>query len=300
MADYMERQHQHADKEDSSQSSKTSGSKTGSSSNSQTSNQTTNNSQNMTGSKSGTHSDTSSGTDSRQGSQKGTTNNSGADVVTTVKEQSGQDARTSKSNTKATMQRDSDEMSLTGSTPDSSMYPGSGAPAALNWQFTSGQAEKIGKQTGSDISDGSSEDSGTSQSQGKDVSTTQHGAAVTQNGSSTDSGQHSEQSSGRTGEDSTQDIKGNSYSQGTITNAGRQDEATQGEQTGNASKSASGESRERYSGRHESPQELLDKAWTYIMRANAFKWLCQQLETCFLAELDYEEDDCYYGPCFYL
>lgn len=49
--------------------------------------------------------------------------------------------------------------------------------------------------------------------------------------------------------------------------------------------------KEIYSGRDNAPQEMLDAARIYIVNTNAFVWLVQQLEKCFMCNLRYGEED---------
>lgn len=66
-------------------------------------------------------------------------------------------------------------------------------------------------------------------------------------------------------------------SQDTRTQTTENNGSTNGTQSG----TQSGEDREIYSGRHASPQAMLDEARRYIENMNAFKWLCRQLDDCF-------------------
>lgn len=56
----------------------------------------------------------------------------------------------------------------------------------------------------------------------------------------------------------------------------------------------SGEDREIYSGRHASPQAMLDEARRYIENMNAFRWLCRQLDDCFYLPYNIECNKRYY------
>lgn len=47
-----------------------------------------------------------------------------------------------------------------------------------------------------------------------------------------------------------------------------------------------GEDREIYSGRHASPQDMLDAARRYVEKMNAFMWLCRQMDACFYLPYD--------------
>lgn len=48
--------------------------------------------------------------------------------------------------------------------------------------------------------------------------------------------------------------------------------------------------KEIYTGRDDTPQELLDNAREYIVRTNAFTWLVSQLDKCFMCNLRYGEE----------
>ena len=66
--------------------------------------------------------------------------------------------------------------------------------------------------------------------------------------------------------------------------------STKGSQSG----VQSGEDREIYSGRHASPQAMLDEARRYIENMNAFRWLCRQLDDCFYLPYNVECNKRYY------
>ena len=66
--------------------------------------------------------------------------------------------------------------------------------------------------------------------------------------------------------------------------------STKGTQSG----TQSGEDREIYSGRHASPQAMLDEARRYIENMNAFRWLCRQLDDCFYLPYNMECNRRYY------
>lgn len=52
------------------------------------------------------------------------------------------------------------------------------------------------------------------------------------------------------------------------------------------SRDNAGDEWERYSGRHEAPQDMADRARSYIVRTNAFRWLIAGLEPCFMGIYD--------------
>lgn len=96
------------------------------------------------------------------------------------------------------------------------------------------------------------------------------------------SGETSTTETGKT----TQATTGTDTVDGTSENSG----STKGEQSG----VQSGEDREIYSGRHASPQAMLDEARRYIENMNAFRWLCRQLDDCFYLPYNVECNKRYY------
>lgn len=96
------------------------------------------------------------------------------------------------------------------------------------------------------------------------------------------SGETSTKETGKT----TQATTGTDNVDGTSENSG----STKGEQSG----VQSGEDREIYSGRHASPQAMLDEARRYIENMNAFRWLCRQLDDCFYLPYNIECNKRYY------
>lgn len=199
----------------------------------------------------------------------------------------------------------SDTKHLEGATPDSSTYgTGStigiappevgmpeishevGAPGKLNWTYTGGQAEDVAvadsvtrsstetKNTGtvSSVSSGNTSDSGTVDT--VESASTTYGRKETDQSSVDESGTISDQGT-RTDKQTTK------YGRVlTDTNDMTDSQATSGTETGESSRDTT--HKERYTGRHESPTELLRKAQAYIIGSNSLKWLLDNLETCFL------------------
>ena len=89
----------------------------------------------------------------------------------------------------------------------------------------------------------------------------------------------------------TQATTGTDTVDGTSENSG----STKGEQSG----VQSGEDREIYSGRHASPQAMLDEARRYIENMNAFRWLCRQLDDCFYLPYNMKCNKRYYTEGWY-
>lgn len=104
--------------------------------------------------------------------------------------------------------------------------------------------------------------------------------------------------------ENTQAITGNKTLDGTTTDKNKQTQNLAGTSnttfTGN--NSINGETtvnntteyglthREIYTGRDNTPQDLLDSAREYIVNTNAFKWLVSQLDKCFMCNLRYDEE----------
>lgn len=149
----------------------------------------------------------------------------------------------------------------------------SGIPSDLGWDTATAQQESDGKtttsRTGTDKTDheGTVKDTGT-------VTTAETGSPT-----GYDRNTYGQESSGETTE--------------TITRTGRDATTNQTTHTGTQSSAVSGidtvgrqkddDVRERMTGRHgQAPAEMLEKARTYILRTNAFEWLCNQLNENFI------------------
>lgn len=72
----------------------------------------------------------------------------------------------------------------------------------------------------------------------------------------------------------------------TGTSSAQSSESNESETEHNTTTDTDARDRERYSGRHASPQELLDVARRYILKTNAFEWYCGKLSACFMTVLD--------------
>lgn len=198
----------------------------------------------------------------------------------------------------------SDTRRLQGNTPDSATYGtgssqslappaegmpavdhASGAPATLNWTYTGAQEEQLGTGDRTSQSQGETDNSGTVTSEGtgdeKETGTvanegtrnTQYGRKDTEH-SSVSQGGTIEDAGSTTGEQTTK------YGR-TLTDT---NELTDSQTSNGTSKGDSSEvmnHKERYSGRHLAPPELLRKAQEYIVSSNSLAWLIDNLETCF-------------------
>ena len=181
----------------------------------------------------------------------------------------------------------SDTKGLTGTTPDSSIYGGT-FPENFNWNYTSGQTESMVTQD----TDTTTTDTGSGTDSGTQNTTTTFGG--TQNVDTTGTSQSSltgddsvnETSSGTvnvdtdttTTDESTTTVKGNGSANSTSeTNVMDAEDTTTTSQD---------DTRERYTGRHESPQDLMERARNYIMLSNAFGWLTDKMDKCFIAVFD--------------
>lgn len=149
-------------------------------------------------------------------------------------------------------------------------------PENLNWMYQSGQNQQ--KNTGIDKTRVTENHLDTTTNTQTDDTTT------------TTAGEANRTASGETTNDNTttNDLKntsktvvggsGSKTEKVTVTNNGN--DSTQGT-TRNTN-----EHKEQYSGRHEAPQDLLNRCRSYILQTNAFMWLVSQLQECFRGVLD--------------
>ena len=215
----------------------------------------------------------------RNGNSEGTTNgtttttNSGSDVTTVEYGKTSNTNNESTTANEATSSDSSDNQGMTGQTPDSSVYPASGFPENLQWQYASTQAQN--KVTGehSENSESTVNGSTTVTEGGSDDTTLTHGlkseVVTTGNTTGTDS---------VSGTDTTTVQHGQK-----VANTVTGDSSSSVEHNTSVDTTVNDDTRERYSGRHESPQDLLDRARSYILNTNAFKWFIEKLDPCFLA-----------------
>lgn len=242
------------------------------------------NKQNTTGTTSGTSTTTPGVTETTEtvsrpnttttvtGTSAGTSEGNGSSESTT------KDASGGTIDTTGSSQSNSRNHSLSGVLPDSSTYgPGTaagedGMPNELNWTYASGQNGSVGSDdstTGSKTTT-SNDASGESSTNTTDSTRTNTESTSTTEVSGTDT---TEVTHSRTGKDSTEN---QSTNEGTVT----------GENTGKTTEQGtntfSHTDKEISTGRGEAPQDMLDRARSYILNMNAFDWLRKQLDSCFL------------------
>ena len=189
-------------------------------------------------------------TDTASGTTRG--NGSGSRSSTTTG--SADSKRTTSSITDAEKNSEAGSQSLAGSTPDSRTYGAGGFPDSLNWTYTSAQNEDKSKGHETDHSETKGEDTGHDEHQDKLTESSSDQRTETRND------QHNS--------------NGSSGTKGT-TKTVQSTEATSDETTET-------DHRERYTGRHESPQDLMQRAREYIKGAAALMWLIDKLDPAFL------------------
>lgn len=211
---------------------------------------------------------------------------------------------------------------LSGELPQTTQYAANaGMPEKLNWRYGTSQQEgnststhKAGTgetvtteaqaetsvRTGGDTVTHGGTDSTTS-TKGSDSTTTHTGTDTTTTSEMTNGADGDTDTTRATG--TTENISGET----STTETGKTTQATTGTDTvdgtsetsgstkGEQSGVQSGEDREIYSGRHASPQAMLDEARRYIEHMNAFKWLCHQLDDCFYLPYTIECNKRYYA-----
>lgn len=187
--------------------------------------------------------------------------------------------------------------------PEAAQWPGVlhevGAPDKLDWKFASAQAEGV------ELSDGVSRGSRVEFVEGDVFDRDTGGGTVHKHGwehrgidKTFDARKdHEERKTWGEGEDRnemTQNLESSKeYGKVVTDEYGHVITDVKSDERNIDSNSAS-EHRERYSGRRESPQELLDKARAYILKSNSLTWLFDQLETCFFKVFAVGE---IYGGC---
>ena len=236
-----------------------------------------------------------------------TTRTPGAQTVTT--QRSGSDTDTTHT------------QALSGELPQTTQYTANaGMPQNLNWRYGTAQQEgtstnthKAGTgetvtteaqpetsvRTGGDTVTHGGTDSTTS-TKATDSTTTHTGTDTTTTSEMTNNADGDTDTTRTTG--TTENLSGET----STTETGTTTQATTGTDTidgtsetsgstkGEQSGVQSGEDREIYSGRHASPQAMLDEARRYIENMNAFRWLCRQLDDCFYLPYNIECNKRYY------
>ena len=176
-----------------------------------------------------------------------------------------------------------DNKTLAGVLPDSATYGPStdpnnpntdenGLPMKLNWTYASSQTGSHGIDSSSVVGNNESG----SESNGNSTASVED---------STETHTDSESTVKTTGEDTTtvQTSKtGSDNVENQSTTSGTVDGQTTGKSTEQGTNTFSHTDKEISTGRGEAPQDMLDRARSYILKMNAFDWLRKQLDSCFL------------------
>lgn len=189
-------------------------------------------------------------------------------------------------------QETSRQRGISGQLPQTTQYAANaGMPADLNWHYATAQQEGDTSTTrdgGETTHTAAAHDDWQEHTGGTTVthsgSTTTTAAGET-NGTTTRTGTDTTTSNAKTnlpGGDTdtthttgkTSNVEGVSTTGTTASGRSTSDNAT------------NGEDREIYSGRHASPQDMLDAARRYVEHTNAFAWLCRQMDACFYLPYD--------------
>lgn len=217
--------------------------------------------------------------------QSGTSKQTNSGNDKTVENSSTETDRSTTNTTTSTSTQtaEQDAQALQGTTPDSSVYPAAGFPEGLAWQYASGQSETK--------SSGTTENTGNDETHinenGSDTvnrtSTLTHGHII----DSTDSGTSSGTINGTSTEDGTTENDGTEQvTRNDTTTREHESESTGTRQQTteqNDNRTISSDTRERTSGRHEAPQDMLQRAVDFITGCNAMAWLLAHLDSCFMA-----------------
>lgn len=239
-----------------------------------------------TDSTNGTNRQTTNTSDSRNGTQNVTENTSGDKTTGGNTSETTRNTRTGGTTENTTNSRTKtfdnttteagtekeNNRSMHAELPQSATGAGDGLPGALNWRYATNQDE----------SERNATDSNTTKQNGteKDNDT---GTRTTSNNES-DNGTRTGQTSG------TEHTTGKRTGDQTTTERGQSDTVTEGT-TGTTSKGQgteqvsgndNGTTKERYAGRTEAPQRLLDAARDYITKTNAWKWFVEMMDDCFM------------------
>ena len=199
----------------------------------------------------GSDSSTETGGGTRRGSRSGRTG--GTSQTDTEAQTDGRTGSTQQTTDHGTSSSTTtgDTRSKHGETPQAAATPGADG-MALDWSYLSSQDQEASRGTSTGSTTGSS----------------------TATGSGTD---HSESTGSSTTTNS-----------GTESSEYTDTDSTNKTRTGNSNKTtnANDDTRERLAGRQEAPQDLLDRARDYITRTNAFLWLLDKIEPCFMLIFD--------------
>lgn len=171
---------------------------------------------------------------------------------------------------------DSSVKALRGELPRSTTY-GNGIPARLDWTMTTTQDESFTDNSTNTTTD--SETDVTSRDT-QDIETNDRTSVVgdyttTVTGTRDNAVQETARNTSETEKD------GTGFTKAVTTNTNNTTQGTTAE-----GKNTS-ETKERYAGRDEAPQDLLDRARNYILKTNAFDWLTSKLEVAFMSTFEW-------------
>lgn len=245
---------------------------------------------NTSGNTSGNNRNTSTTTDSRKGNVNVTENGEhntdrtgkGTETNSATRNTSGTDSGTNSTtrdtngNTQEQGNAVEKNRAMHAELPQSATGAGDGLPAALNWRYATNQDENQRDNTDTR----NTKQTGKETTVGNDSRTTS-GNQTDKGNRATDTTENEQGTTKRTGNtDSTESGNSQTVTEGT-TGAQHSENGTE-----NAEANDSGNTKERFAGRSESPQALLDMARDYVTRTNAFRWLCDKLDPCFMAWYD--------------
>lgn len=214
-----------------------------------------------------------------------TVTHGGEDKTEAQSVDSGENKTTENSINNASTTVTTDGTTLTSITPDSAIYPtktvtkedGStyqiaAYPDDLNWQYVSNQQQARNAShttSGAEVLTTTGEEKSNSTTSSTSV---EYGHTIQTNGSNYSNGEEE-----ITGTDETTNEFGRVVSE----SMGEQGKSTSTHDT-TVGTNINDDTRERYTGRHEAPQDLLSRARTYIVQTNAFRWFLEKLDPCFL------------------
>lgn len=201
-------------------------------------------------SENGNESETETGTNS--GRSVSTDRNGGTSTTTTEGTATGQGSSTASTTENGTTSGTSntDAKSKHGETPQAAV--GSGDSMALDWTYLSSQDETQTGNTTSGTTTGTTSTTGST----NDSSRTTGTATTTTSGTAN----------------------------GEVTNSGNSNKTRTG--TNSRNENTADDTRERLTGRQEAAQDMLARARDYITQTNAFLWLVDKMDVCFMQILE--------------
>lgn len=233
-------------------------------------------------------------TGSSDGNSSGSSETTGSTTETSNNTGTNSQETTSSTNSRA----------LSGVLPDSSTYAPTGGdnpntditgfPNALNWTYASSQNGSVGKDsssvTGTNATNVNSEGSSTSNVTDSTTTHTESESTTTTSGTDTTT-----VATTRTGSDETTTHSTGTETTVVETSRSGSDQSTnnttttsEDQRSGTSETDVTGSSsfdhtdKEISTGRGEAPQDMLQRAKSYIMNMNAFEWLVKDLDKCFL------------------